>query len=331
MSVRSVSGQGNAWVAGLLSATAYGVTPTFAAIAHEGGVSPTVLVVLRSAIGGVLLLAVALATGRLRVHRRDAFLLTFVCGPLFAIQLLCLFAAITYTGAQVAVVIAHVFPVFVMVISAVWLGRRPSAASWLIGAVMITGIVFVAGAGGGHVVVRGALLAVACAAGYALYYLIGEPILARVSVITASGLTSLGAAAAAGVVLIFVPTTWTFTTAGWVTVLIQGAIMMPLGVGGAYVAVRTLGPVPGSLLSLFEAVVGVFAAALFLGETMVWQQWVGVAIVLGASAMLPWIRTSGGPPGGDDAGDGVVSEGMEMSDVGERAGVGDGVSEAVGR
>ena len=45
-----------AWGCGAASAVAYGLTPTFAAIGYAGGVSPAVLVCLRSLVGAALLL-----------------------------------------------------------------------------------------------------------------------------------------------------------------------------------------------------------------------------------------------------------------------------------
>ncbi|MFT4042842.1 MAG: DMT family transporter [Gordonia sp. (in: high G+C Gram-positive bacteria)] len=281
----------SAWIGGVVSAAAYGFTPTIAAIGYAGGVSPTVLVFLRSVIGGVLLVTMAVATGRWRVPIRDAAILTLVCGPLFATQLLCFFAAIRLTGAQLAIVVAHVSPVFVLVISVVILRRPARPVAWVICGVMIAGIAFVAGESGGHIAVPGLLLAVACALGYAAYYVIGEPCLRRVSVVAATGLTSLGAALAAGFVLLFLtPASWSFTASGWLSIVAQGVLILPLGIGGGYLAVRVLGPVPGSLLGLLEAVVGVLAASIFLGESLTWSQWAGVGVLLAASAALPWAR-----------------------------------------
>lgn len=281
------------WVGGVTSAAAFGLTPTVAAFAYDGGVSPTVLVLLRSIIGGVLLLSVAAATGRLiTVPWRTAVILTFVCGPLFGVQLLCFFAAIELTGAQVAVVIAHVSPVFVLAFSVLVLRKRLGVATWSVCGVMVAGVSLVAGAGdGGGVKGLGVLLAVTCAATYAAYYLLGEKHIRRVSVLTATAFTSIGSALTAGVIVLVRPQYWDFTAAGWTSVGIQGLLMVPLGIGGAYVALRVLGSVPGSLLSLLEPIVGVFAAQVFLSEKLFWPQWIGVTLVLLATGLLPWSQS----------------------------------------
>ena len=55
-----------AWAGGIASAAAYGVTPVAAVLAYGDGVSPSVMVTLRSLCGGALILLVAGLTGRLR-------------------------------------------------------------------------------------------------------------------------------------------------------------------------------------------------------------------------------------------------------------------------
>lgn len=284
-----------AWGSGVVSACVYGMMPTVAAIGYAGGVAPTVLVFLRSLIGGVLLLGLAVALHKVRVPLRDAVTLTVVCGPLFAIQLLCFFAAITLTGAQIAVVVAHMSPLFVLVVNALLTRRPPRPTTWVVCGAMVAGVALVSSAGTRTIALPGLLLGLASAAGYAAYYLVGEPCLRRTSVVTATALTSLGAAATAGTLLLLTPPTWQFTTAGWLSVVVQGVIIVPLGIGGAYLAVRALGPALGSLLGLLEPVVGVLAAAVFLHERLAWPQWIGVALVLLACGALPRIRSATEP------------------------------------
>ncbi len=128
-----------AWPSGVVSATAYGMTPTVATFAYTGGVSLTMLVFLRRILGGTPPLVLAAATGKLRaVPIRDGAILTFVCGPLFGAQLLCFFAAAQISGAQVAVVLAHVSPVFVLIFTALVLRRKLGLPTWAVCAVMMT-------------------------------------------------------------------------------------------------------------------------------------------------------------------------------------------------
>lgn len=286
-----------AWPAGIASALSYGLTPTVAAVGYAGGVSPTVLVCLRSLFGAVLLLAAAAATGRLRgVPWRPVLGLTCVCGPLFGVQLLCFFAAVRITGAQVAVVVVHIYPLFVLAL--LWLRAKKIThrGQLVLALAMAIGIAFVGGAGSTAVAAVGVVLALGSAAGYALYLVLGERWIHQVSALTAGGLASLGAGLTAGVLAIAGGENWSFAASGWASVVVQGLLLMPVGIGGSFLAVRGLGAAAVSLLGLLEPVVGVLAAQVFLGERLSLLQWIGMLIVVGASALLPLVQNARRPP-----------------------------------
>ena len=280
-----------AWGCGAASAVAYGLTPTFAAIGYAGGVSPAVLVCLRSLVGAALLLLLAWSTGRLTgVTWKSAVGLCVVCGPLFGIQLLCFFAAVRVTGAQIAVVIVHVYPLFVMALVWVLTRNRIHRGQLVLALAMSGGIALVAGAGSSTVALNGAILALLSAAGYALYLVVGERWVHQVSPVAAGGLASLGAGIATGTIAVVDGQSWTFAPSGWGSILFQGLLLMPIGIGCSFIAVRALGSASVSLLGLLEPVVGVLAAQILLGEQLSPPQWAGMAVVLIASAALPWMR-----------------------------------------
>jgi inner membrane transporter RhtA len=270
------SGNAAAWGCGAASAIAYGLTPTFAALGYAGGVSPAVLVCLRSLVGAAFLLLLAWTTGRLKaVSWKSAVGLCCVCGPLFGIQLLCFFAAVQVTGAQIAVVVVHVYPLFVMAL--IWaLTRQPIRRGQLVLALIMSGgIALVAGAG---------------TAGYALYLVVGERWVHQVSAVAAGGFASLGAGLTTGLIAVADGQPWTFAPSGWASILFQGLLLMPIGIGCSFIAVRALGSASVSLLGLLEPVVGVLAAQALLGEQLSPPQWAGMTVVLLASAALPWVR-----------------------------------------
>ncbi|WP_137723298.1 DMT family transporter [Prescottella subtropica] len=295
-----------AWACGLASVVVYGLTPTVAALSYDTGLTPTVLVALRSLCGAILILAFAGATGRIRrVPVRAALGLMLVCGPLFGLQVICYFAAVQSTGAQVSVVVVHVYPVFVLFF--VWLTtrQRQNPAVIVLCLVMIGGIGLVGGSGGAAVTPAGVGLAVTSAVGYALYLVLGERWVRHVGAVLSSGLVTVGAAATAGLVAAGLVAAVTaqpasFTAAGWVSVIAQGAFMIPIGVGCAFYAVRRLGSVSLSLLGLLEPVVGVLAARVVLGERLQPVQWAGMLVILAVCAILPRVSAARKVPVGTD-------------------------------
>ncbi|BAH51662.1 DMT family transporter [Rhodococcus opacus] len=290
---RTRGGSAVAWGCGAASAIAYGLTPTFAAIGYAGGVSPAVLVCLRSLVGAALLFLLAWSTGRLKgVTWKSAVGLCCVCGPLFGIQLLCFFAAVRVTGAQIAVVIVHIYPLFVMALVWVVARNRIHRGQLMLAVAMSGGIALVAGAGTSAVALNGAVLALLSAGGYALYLVVGERWIHQVSPVAAGALASLGAGITTGTIALVDGQPWTFEPSGWGSILFQGLLLMPIGIGCSFIAVRALGSTSVALLGLLEPVVGVLAAQVLLGEQLSPPQWAGMAVVLLASAALPLVRSA---------------------------------------
>lgn len=273
-----------------MSALAFGMTPTVAVLAYEEGVSASVLVTLRGVVGTLVILGYAWATGRLGGLRRSAVAgLALLCGPLFGMQLLACFAAIESTGAQTTVVLIHVYPLFV--IALVWIvrGQRASARVLGLSTVMIAGIALVAATGTAGIASAGVVLAVLSAAGYAIYLVLGERWVRAVGPVAATGLVTAGATVSVGAIAVLTDQDFAVSPTGWGAVLLQGLIITPIGVGGAFYAVRRLGPVTMSLIGLLEPVVGVLVAAAVLGERLTPVQWAGVVSILVSCAALPGV------------------------------------------
>lgn len=282
-----------AWVGGVASAVAYGLSPTITAVAYADGVSMLVQASLRGIFSGVLILGFAALTGRLRGLPLPAVLgLTLLCGPIFGLQVLAYLAAIQATGAQVAVVLVHVYPVFVLLL--VWLlyRQRISRPVAFLGVAMIAGIGLVAASGSATFSAVGAAMAVLSAAGYALYLVLGEKWVRQVGAVAASGLVIVGTTVSLGTLAVGTGQDFTLTTDGWRSILLQGLVIGPIGIGGAFYAVRRLGSVPMSLIGLLEPIVGVVAASLILSERLGPLQWLGVAVIMAACALLPWVTRS---------------------------------------
>ncbi|MBU3066670.1 DMT family transporter [Nocardia sp. NEAU-G5] len=278
-----------AWVGGVASAVAYGLSPTITAVAYAHGVSLLVQATLSGGVSGVLILGFAAATGRLRELPLPAVLgLTLLCGPIFGLQMLAYQAAITATGAQVAVVLVHIYPVFVLLL--VWLlyRQRIGIPVAILGGAMMAGIALVAGSGSSAFSAAGAAMAVLSAAGYALYLALGERWVRQVGAVAASGLVTVGTTVSIMTLALATDQDFALTADGWRSVVLQGLVVIPIGISGAFYAVRRLGSVRMSLIGLLEPIVGVVVAACVLSEQLEPIQWVGVTVILAACGLLPW-------------------------------------------
>ncbi|MGO4204669.1 DMT family transporter [Rhodococcus sp. TAF43] len=280
-----------AWAAGLASAAAYGLTPVVAVLAYHDGVSPSVLVTLRGVCGSVVLLLIAAGTGRLRgISRRPAAALLFLCGPLFGVQILAYFAAVQATGAQVALALVHIYPLFVLLL--VWLARRQRVNVWTVALCvpMLCGIGLVAGGGAASssITVIGVGAALLSASGYAVYLVLGEEWGRSVGVVNAALLVTVGATITTGIVAVATSQSFAVPQGVWHVAVVQGLLLNPVGIGCAFYAMRRLGSVAMSMIGLLEPIFGIVSAALVLGERLDPVQWLGVGFILSLGGLLPW-------------------------------------------
>lgn len=277
------------WASGAASALAYGSMPVAAVYAFDAGATPTVLLTLRGVFGVVLIAAVWLLTGRARrVPLRPALGLLAFGGPIFGAQVVAFFVAVDRGGAQIPVIVVNVCPLFV--IGLVWLRDR-TPIPWtlvLIALVAIGGLVLVSGTGSSDVSALAVGLTLLSSAGYAIYLVTGEQWVHQVGTVASAGLVTTGTTVTVGLFAVLSGESFRVSGHVWAAAAILGTILMPVGMGGALYAVRTLGSVPLSLLGVLEPVIGVTLAAVLLHERLAPVQWIGVATILLACLAVPF-------------------------------------------
>jgi drug/metabolite transporter (DMT)-like permease len=277
------------WAAGAASALAYGSMPVAAVFAYHDGTSPAVLLTVRGVLGLAVIAVLWVLTSRVRrVPLRPALGLFFFCGPVFGAQVLAFFVAVERGGAQIPVIVVNVCPLFV--IGLVWVRDRVPI-SWTqtgLACLAIVGLVLVSGTGSGGVSVAAVLLTLGAAAGYAIYLVAGEGWVHQVGTVASTILVTAGSTVSTAIVAVASGENLDLPGPVWGVAAIQGVLLMPIGMGGALYAVRTLGSVPLSLLGALEPVAGIALAALFLHERLGPVQWVGVVVILAACAAVPF-------------------------------------------
>jgi len=272
--------------------SAYGCMPVVAVMGFGGGATPSALVTLRGVVAVVVLGVVCALTKQIRrIAAVPALGLLALCGPLFGLQVVAFFSSVQHGGAQLAVVVAHIYPL--LVIGLVWVRDREPISPWLapVSFVILLGLVMVTASGGALPSSLPVGLALISAVGYALYLVISEHWVHRVGTLRATGLVTAGATTTVGIYALFSEEHFALSWSGWHAVLIQGLLLIPVGLGGGLYAVRRLGAVPIGMLGILEPVVAVCLAAILLSERLTAFQWVGVVLILAACAMVPYVTT----------------------------------------
>jgi drug/metabolite transporter (DMT)-like permease len=262
----------------------------FGKLAYDAGVSVDALLLVRFGLAGVLLLIVALARGALRNLPRRAVLTGLGMGVFgYAAQSGLYFSALARIDASLVALLLYLYPVLVMV-GAIAL-RRECASRRRIGAlaVALVGIGLVlSGAMTGRFDVLGVLLALGAPIVYTCYILVGDSLTTDVPPLALTALVCTGAFGTFLVLGLFRGTDLTFAPIGWLWLAAVAMVSTVAAILFFFAGMARVGPSVASILSIFEPVVTVVAAAIVFGEQLSAVQWFGGVLVLASVAIVQW-------------------------------------------
>ncbi|WP_224051922.1 DMT family transporter, partial [Burkholderia cepacia] len=213
--------QGTLYVA--LSAAAFGAMAIFGRYAYAAGVDVLGLLIVRFAIGGAVLAAIAR-------HRRVTWPRGRALAPLVAMgalgyvgQSFCYFSALQHAQASLVALLLYLYPAFVTLLAAWWLGEHLTRAKAVALVLCVAGSALMVG--GGHGEPLGIALALAAAVIYSLYIVGGtkatrgvDP-LATTAIICLSATAMLVAIAVVRTAAFGAPPRWPATAGGWASML----------------------------------------------------------------------------------------------------------------
>lgn len=277
--IRVARGDGAGLLAALVSATSFGLSGPLARGLLDTGWSPGAVVLVRVALGAIVLapLGVASLRGRAAAVRRNVGLVLVYGVMAVAACQFCYFSAVRHMQVGPALLIEYAAPL--LVVAWMWLrhGHRPGRVTLLGAALAVVGLVLVLDlVGGASVSVAGVLWAVGAMVSVTAYFVIngddttGLPPLALAwlgLVVGAAGLALLGVTGlmplhGGGGEVAFADgrTPW------WLPVLLLGVVTAALSYATGVVAGRRLGSRVSSFLGLFEVLAAVLFSWLLLGE-----------------------------------------------------------------
>lgn len=165
----------------LLAATLWGLLGPVSRFALADGVDPLEIAFWRAALGGVLFGAHALLRGEARVARRDVPAVLAFGAVGVAFFFVAYFQAVREGGAALASVLLYTAPVWVALLSVLFLGERLGARKAAAMTLAVAGVAGIAASGGGGARLSPAALGWGLASGwaYAFYYLFGKRYFAR--------------------------------------------------------------------------------------------------------------------------------------------------------
>ena len=277
----------------VLSALAFGAMAILARAAYADGVDTPTLLALRFSIAAACLGIIA-RTQRIAMPRgRDLAAVAALGGAGYGAQAATFFVALTLAPAGLVALLLYLHPALVALLATLLLGERMTPAKLGALAVALAGMTLtvapalsVGTTDAFPQLPAGIGLALAAAAIYSLYIVLGTPLAARVQpvalstiVVASAAVVFLLAAAVSGPRLPSTPSGW-LAVCGIALVSTVAAITLFFG------GLARIGPTQASTLSTIEPVFTVVLAALLLDERIGVAQLAGGALILAAVVLL---------------------------------------------
>ena len=289
------------------SASGFGGMAIFARIAYDGGADVVAVLFLRFLIAAVCM-SVLLRARRLQWPRGRTLLgLAALGGVGYVGQSAAYFTALTYAPASLVALLLYLYPAIVTLLAAA-LGSTALTKRRVVALVIaLTGTALTVGPDlSGRPL--GIALALAGAAIYSVYILVGNEITPRVGALQSSTVVMAAAAVVYGGVTLVARPSFPSTGASWIAVVAIALVSTVVAITTFFAGMARLGAADASTLSTIEPVVTVLLAALVLDERLSPVQLAGGVLILGAVVLLTRSPAGGDPsrlssprlPGGSD-------------------------------
>ncbi len=270
----------------VISAIAFSTLAILGRLAYDSGVDTFTLLFLRFAIAfGIMLFIMALKHES--IPERNALVkLAGMGGIGYVAQSFCFLTAVRYASAGLVAFLLYLYPVFVAILSAVFLKKRISWQKWLALLIALIGIGLTVNPQGGQPL--GIALAIASALIYSVYILTGSSVLRTVTALQSSTVIFGSAGVVFGILMCINGSSFPTTSAGWYSIIAMSLISTVIPVFTFLAGMKYVGPTNASMLSTIEPVVTVLLAGLFLEELLQPVILLGGILILVAAWIVIW-------------------------------------------
>jgi drug/metabolite transporter (DMT)-like permease len=272
----------------LVSAAGFGAMAIFAKNAYAAGFGVVTLLALRFALATILLWAIAVARGPIRLPRRTALAALGLGAIGYSAQAGAFFAALERIDASLASLLLYAYPG--LVFAGAVLLRRETATRRKLGALGLASLgaaLVLAGGGPGAVDPVGVALALGAAVAYTGYILVADSTVQGADPFIVAAIVTTGAAATFGVVAVASGGLDLDVAAhGWLDLVGVALVSTVMALTTFLLGLARVGAATASIVSTVEPVVTVGLAVAVLGETLGPAQALGGVLVLAAVVLL---------------------------------------------
>jgi len=262
----------------VVSAASFGTLAIFGRYAYENGIDTFTLLFLRFIFAALFMFAL-LASRHEAFPRGKPLLQLIGMGALgYVGQSFAYLSAIKYASAGLVALLLYLYPVFVAILSAIFLREKFKAMKILALILATLGAAFTATPEGGTW--SGILFAISAAMIYSVYIIVGTGVLKQVSAVQSSAVIFASAGIVYGILTAFNGANLPQTIAGWgaMSGIIFIATIIPVVTFLA--GLKRIGPTNASMLSTFEPIVTVMLAAILFNEALHPVMLIGGGLIL---------------------------------------------------
>jgi drug/metabolite transporter (DMT)-like permease len=268
----------------VLSAAAFGTLGILGRYAYADGLDTTTILFFRFTLSAVVL-AVYQAIRRQSFPRGLTLIQLVGMGALgYVGQAYCYLTALKYASPGLVALLLYLYPVFVVILSALWLNARITGIKILALGLGLIGLTLTVGPEGGQL--PGILLGISAAGIYSLYIIVGARVMVQVSAVQSSTVIFASAGAMSALLMAVNGPQLPASTLGWSVIGLIVLVATVLPVVAFLIGLERIGPTNAAMLSTSEPAVTVLLAALLLGETLNPISLLGGGLILAAVLLI---------------------------------------------
>jgi drug/metabolite transporter (DMT)-like permease len=268
----------------VLSAAAFGTFAVLGRWAYDEGLDVFSILFLRFSLAAIFM--AGLMAARREAFPRGSVLLRLIgMGAVgYVGQAFSYLTALKYASPGLVALLLYLYPIIVMLLSALFLRERITRAKLIALVLALIGLALTVGPEGGQI--AGIVLAILAAVIYSVYIIVGAGVMKQVSPIQSSTVIFAAAGTVSGALMLIDGAHLPTTTNGWA--VIGAIVLIPtiLAIVTFLAGLERIGPTNASMLSTLEPVVTVLLSVLLLGEVLQPITMAGGALILIAVVVL---------------------------------------------
>jgi len=268
----------------VISAAAFSTLAILGRYAYAEGMNTSTILFLRFSLSTGLLVVLLALRGESLPRGLTLAQLVGMGAVGYVGQSFSFLGALKYASPGLVDLLLYLYPIFVAILSAIWLHERITPLKALALGIALAGVALTVGPEGGQL--PGIVLAISAAAIYSVYIMVGTEVMKQVSAFQSSTVIFGSAGVVSGFLMIRNGAHLPDTGSGWLIIGLIVVVATVLPVVTFLAGLARVGATNAAMLSTLEPVITVLLAAVLLGDTLKPVALLGGGIILAAVLLL---------------------------------------------